>query len=92
MGSKKIAEGFSFKNIQVEDIHTGWYNYSKISQIIARGNRVGSHRALIESGAVDINIDIYQRVSIPDNGNVKESIDLIMYEIAEKKDISIKKC
>ena len=90
MGSKKIAEGFSFKNIQVEDIHTGWYNYSKISQIIARGNRVGSHRALIESGAVDIKIDIYQRVSIPHNGNLTESIDLIMYEIAEKKDISIK--
>ena len=90
MGSKKIAEGFSFKNIQVEDIHTGWYNYSKISQIIARGNRVGSHRALIESGALDIKIDIYQHVSIPHNGNISQSIDLIMYEIAEKKDISIK--
>jgi hypothetical protein len=90
MGSKKIAEGFSFKNIQVEDIHTGWYNYSKISQIIARGNRVGSHRLLFESGAINVTIDIYQRISIPNNKKLTESIDLIMYEIAEKKDISIK--
>ena len=89
MGSKKIAEGFSFKNIQIEDVQTGWYNYSKIAQIIARGNRVGSHRALIESGEENISIDIYQRVSIPRN-KPNNSIDLIMYEIAEKKDISIK--
>ena len=89
MGSKKIAEGFSFKNIQIEDVQTGWYNYSKIAQIIARGNRVGSHRALIEAGAENISIDIYQRVSIPYN-TPNDSIDLIMYEIAEKKDVSIK--
>lgn len=87
MGSRKISEGFSFKNIQVEDIHTPWYNYSETSQSIARGFRLGSHKALVDAG-LKPKLDIYQRISIPIGGN--PSIDLEMYEISEIKDISIK--
>lgn len=86
MGSRKISEGFSLRNVQIEDIHTPWFNYSETSQAIARGIRVGSHNQLLEAG-VEVEIRIYQRVSIPDKG---ESIDLQMYEISEKKDMSIK--
>ena len=44
LGSRRIAEGLSFNNIQIEDIHTPWFNYANIDQAIARGIRFGSHR------------------------------------------------
>lgn len=87
MGSRKISEGFSFQNIQLEEILTPWFNYSETSQAIARGVRLGSHRMLQEKNE-DIKVEIYQRVSIPKNDNI--SIDLKMYEISENKDVSIK--
>jgi hypothetical protein len=87
MGSRKIAEGFSLQNVQVEEIQTPWFNYSETTQAIARGYRLGSHRALLAVGTVP-QVTIYQRVSIPD-GN-ETSIDLEMYKISEIKDISIK--
>lgn len=87
MGSRKVAEGFSFQNIQVEEIQTPWFNYSETAQAIARGYRLGSHRMLLETGVVP-ELEIFQRVSIS-SGN-DPSIDLEMYEIAENKDISIK--
>lgn len=87
MGSRKISEGFSFLNIQEEDIHTPWFNYSETSQAIARGYRLGSHRMLEAAGFFPV-VNIYQRISIP-KGN-KPSIDLEMYEISEIKDVSIK--
>jgi hypothetical protein len=87
IGSRKISEGFSFKNVQIEEIQTPWFNYSETSQAIARGYRLGSHRALLEGGFVP-ELSIYQRVSIPNS--VTPSIDLDMYKISEDKDISIK--
>lgn len=87
LGSRKIAEGFSFKNIQIEDIHTPWYNYSETSQVIARGIRFGSHKQL-EIEGISPKVQIYQRVSLPQNDT--KSIDLTMYEYSEKKDILIK--
>lgn len=95
MGSRKIAEGFSLLNIQTEDIHTPWFNYSETAQAIARGYRLGSHRMLIEKGE-NPQVDIYQRVSITSEQStqdisINQSIDLEMYEISEVKDISIKR-
>jgi superfamily II DNA or RNA helicase len=87
MGSRKISEGFSFQNIQLEEILTPWFNYSETAQAIARGIRLGSHRMLEEKGE-DVSVQIFQRVSIPKNKDI--SIDLKMYEISENKDISIK--
>jgi len=94
MGSRKIAEGFSLQNVQVEEIQTPWFNYSETAQAIARGYRLGSHRGLISRGLVP-RVDIYQRVSIPKPplifpSMIFPSIDLSMYEISEIKDISIK--
>lgn len=87
MGSRKIAEGFSLQNVQVEEIQTPWFNYSETAQAIARGYRLGSHRMLLASGKKP-ELMIYQRVSIP--SGEQPSIDLEMYEISEIKDISIK--
>lgn len=89
MGSRKIAEGFSLLNVQVEDIHTPWFNYSEIAQAEARGYRLGSHRMLLEMGIVP-QVSIYQRVSTSSLLVEQTSIDLYMYEISESKDISIK--
>ena len=86
LGSRRVSEGFSFRNIQIEDIQTPWFNYSETSQAIARGIRVGSHNGLIQEGIVPI-VSIYQQVAIP---NGADSVDLQMYTISEKKDISIK--
>lgn len=86
LGSRRVSEGFSFRNVQIEDIQTPWFNYSETSQAIARGIRVGSHNGLIEEG-IDPVVSIYQQVAIPQG---VDSIDLQMYKISEKKDISIK--
>jgi superfamily II DNA or RNA helicase len=87
IGSRKISEGFTFKNVQIIDIHTPWFNYSETSQVIARGHRLGSHKDLIEAG-LNPQVAIYQRVSVPNNG--VESIDFKMYKTSEEKDVSIK--
>jgi len=87
IGSRKISEGFTFKNVQIVDIHTPWFNYSETSQVIARGHRLGSHKDLIDNG-IDPSLNIYQRVSFPRNR--MNSIDLDMYKMSENKDISIK--
>ena len=88
IGSRKISEGFTFKNVQIIDIHTPWFNYSETSQVIARGHRLGSHKDLIEAG-LNPQVSIYQRVSIPNNGVA--SIDFTMYKTSEDKDVSIKR-
>jgi hypothetical protein len=97
IGSKVVSEGFSFKNIQEEHILTPHWNYSETDQAIARGYRFGSHNALINAGITPI-LKVYQYVSIPvqkiDDKKQKiysKSIDLLMYERSEVKDINIKK-
>lgn len=86
IGSRVISEGYTFKNIDMEFILTPHWNYSETEQVIARGWRLGSHNEKIERGG-SVYVDIYQHVSIPQNGM---SIDLTMYEVAENKDWIIK--
>jgi superfamily II DNA or RNA helicase len=88
LGSRVIMEGFSFKNIQSEYILTPHWNYSETSQIIARGFRLGSHNDLIKAGIVP-EVKIYHYVAVPISNQNNGSIDLYMYEIAEKKDFKI---
>jgi len=89
LGSRVIMEGFSFKNIQSEYILTPHWNYSETSQIIARGLRLGSHNDLIQLGLVP-EVRVYQYAALPDDGP-RDSIDLHMYEVSEKKDFQIQK-
>ena len=89
IGSRVIGEGFSLKDVSNINILTPHWNYSETSQAIARGIRAGSHKKLKELNPDNkTSINIYQRVSIPNNNSF--SIDLYMYEISEDKDISIK--
>lgn len=89
IGSRVIGEGFSLKNVQVENILTPHWNYSETAQAIARGWRLGSHNDLLNANVIP-NVTVYQRVSIP-NERLSPSIDLEMYEISEIKDINIKR-
>lgn len=89
LGSRVIMEGFSFKNIQSEYVLTPHWNYSETSQIIARGFRAGSHNDLLKDGVVPT-VRVYHYASMPTD-KVEYSIDLHMYEIAEKKDFAIQK-
>jgi hypothetical protein len=83
LASAAISEGFSFNNIQIIDIHSPWFNFSKTAQVIARGIRVGSHKDLIMENP---SVDIFLRVSIPRKSGLR-SIEVDVYKMAEDKDV-----
>ena len=87
LGSNIVSEGFTFKNVQIVVIQTPHWNYSKLTQAIARSYRAGSHKDLQD--LKDLKIEIYQQAAI--SKNQKDSIDLKMYKHSENKDIDIKK-
>ena len=90
LASNAISEGYSFQNVQVIDIHSPWFNFSKTAQAIARGIRAGSHRQIIKDlNVLTLEVDIHLRVSIPNQPDI-ESIDVTVYNIAEVKDLMIK--
>lgn len=92
-GSRVISEGLTFKNVIHEHVVPHW-NDSETSQVIARGWRLGSHEALLtkwyNSGqeGKKPQLNVYRHAVFARNG---DSIDMIMYEISEKKDIAISK-
>jgi len=88
LGSRKIKEGITLKNIQVEIIQTPWFNFSTIEQVLGRGYRAGSHDSL-KKIKQNIQVDIYLQVSFSSIDSVK-SIEEYMYEIAAGKDMSNK--
>ena len=86
IGSESISEGFSFKNVQHIHIMNPHWNYGKIEQAIYRGIRLNSHRALGST----VNVDIFKYVAVPNTPtSEQDSIDLQMYNVCEKKDVSI---
>lgn len=85
IGSRVLNEGFTLKNVRNEFIMTGHWNYSEVAQSIARGWRLGSHNAMLARGDRDVSVNVYQCVSVPNNQT--PSIDLELYETAEKKDV-----
>lgn len=89
IGSRKISEGFTFKDIQIIHITTLHWNYTETQQAIARGIRLGSHKNLIEDGLYP-NVKIYQHASLPQNKKIMV-IDEYMLNISREKDITIKK-
>lgn len=99
LASEAISEGYSFNNVQVIDIHSPWFNFQKISQVISRGIRAGSHRGIIkqkedsDEDFENIDVDIHLRVSIPKDQSKSKypsGIDTYTYETAESKDIIVK--
>jgi hypothetical protein len=87
IGSKILTEGITLKNVQSIHISTPHWNYSELTQAVARGIRLESHKDLIDAGIVPV-VNVYQHVAIP--MSKVPSLDLVMYELCEAKDISIK--
>jgi len=88
IGSRIISEGFTLKQIRNVVIMGGHWNYSEISQAVSRGWRVDSHLG----AAPGTEVDIYQLVGVNKavDGVRQPSVDLLMYEISERKDVQIK--
>jgi hypothetical protein len=89
LGSKKISEGFTFKNIQIVHISTLFWNYTETQQAIARAVRYRSHTDLIQAGIIPV-VQIYQHGVILDDKQV-QSVDVLMINLSKEKDILIRK-
>ncbi len=82
--SKAGSEGIDFKFIRQVHILDPWYNLSREEQIIGRAVRYCSHKDLPLSHR---NVEIYFHTTRQVNN--KESIDMYIYRIAERKAIKI---
>ena len=81
IGSESAAEGLDFKYIREVHVLDPWYHFNKIEQVIGRAIRNCSHKDLPPEMR---NVLVYLYASIlPDQE--KESIDLRMYRICERK-------
>lgn len=80
-----ISEGLDLKRIREIHILDPWYHLNEREQIIGRGIRFCSHRDLNQE---ERNVTIYLHVSFM---NDKETRDIEMYRIAEKKAIEMGK-
>ena len=87
IGGKKIAEGFTFRNIQQLHIATPQWNYSNIEQIIARGDRMFAHRNLPEGTVLRVFLHCSYAPGYPNN----TFVDLRMYTNNQIKDVEIKR-
>ena len=84
--SKAGSEGVDFKFIRQIHIMEPWYNLNRIEQIIGRGVRTCSHKALPLDKR---NVQIFMYGTLLSND--EEAIDLYIYRLAEAKAIKIGK-
>jgi hypothetical protein len=91
IGSSKISEGLSFKEVRQCYILTPFWNNTETEQAIGRVVRLDSHDRLAPE---ERQVDIYRVAAIPQYGNelsdINNSIDMIMYRRSEDKDVQIK--
>ena len=80
IGTRRIEQGISFKNVRQVHIVTPWYNMNRNNQIIGRASRTLSHQMLSPSKR---NVTVFFHVCA-DTQN-KMSSDLQMYQRAIKK-------
>lgn len=89
LGTNVTSEGIDFKCIREVHILEPWHHLNRIEQIVGRAIRTCSHSALpIEKR----NTTVFYHASIPSyyKSQLKESLDLRMYRLAEKKQEQIK--
>lgn len=82
VGSRKMGEGISLKNVRQVHILLPFWNFTLIEQAIARAYRVNSHEALDKNERV---LKVFRHVSVYNNEK-DPSPDLLAYSVAEKKD------
>lgn len=79
------SEGLDFRNLRAIHIMDPWYNMNRIEQTIGRGIRFCSHKDLPFEKR---NCSIHLYASLLDDKE-KETADLYVYRLAEKKAIKI---
>lgn len=87
LGSKVIAEGFTFLDVLHEHVVPHWNN-TETMQVIARGIRMGSHNKILKLNPNSF-ISIYRNISL--SNEETNSIDYIMTKTSESKEIEIDK-
>ena len=84
--SKAGAEGLDFKNIRQVHILEPWFNLNRIEQVIGRGVRNCSHKALPFNKR---NVEIYLYGTLLSGKDPEESGDMYIYRKAYDKAIQI---
>lgn len=87
LGSRVISVGLTFKDVMHEHVVAHW-NDSETRQVIGRGIRAGSHKAIqaVSSSPGKVRVTIYRHASkYPASDDPMDSIDLMMYDVSEKK-------
>lgn len=87
VGSPVVSEGLSFKNIRQIHILEPYWNLSRIEQVIGRGVRLNSHRAL---QPVQRTCEIFLHAAVPAKNDASFSIDYLKYLMSSKKDKMVK--
>ena len=87
IGTPTIAEGFSFKCIRQAHIITPHWNNTDTEQAIGRCIRVFSHDNL---NPTERYIKIYRHCSLPIQNDENVSIDYLMYQRSDFKNLKIK--
>lgn len=85
IGSEVASEGLDLKNIRSIHVIEPWYHLKRLEQIIGRGIRYCSHKDLLPEQN-NTTIYLYSAVS-----NIKNSVDLDLYRLGEKKNKEIVK-
>jgi Mimiviridae putative ATP-dependent RNA helicase len=87
LGSSSIKEGVTLLNVKQAHILDGYWNWSKIEQIIGRVSRYCSHKDLPEEKR---SVTIYMHIAVAKNEKI-ETIDQYMNKLAREKDKLIHK-
>jgi hypothetical protein len=92
IGSKKISQGFTFRNVLNVHILTLHWNYTETHQAIHRAYRFGSHKALLseKNNRSNYVVRIYQHCAMDPTCNTP-SIDKMMMVFSYTKDILCRK-
>lgn len=91
IGSKKISEGFSFKNVLIEHILTLHWNETETSQAIFRATRFKSHDALLARGERDLSVQVFKEAALCRGLPQESAIDILMMQFSRQKDITIRR-
>ncbi len=90
IGSRKISEGFSFHNVQLEILLTFHWNYTETAQALKRGARYNSFAALLKQTGGPIRQIVRQFAAVPKK-RYETSVDYLMIQFSIRKDVSIKR-
>lgn len=96
IGTKKLAEAVTIKNVRHIHLMEVPFNFTKMDQALARGYRLSSHDYLLDILSPDATIDVFCHLycSLPHASTLQEkkelSVDYFLYNHCIKKDYAIK--